>query len=37
MHRTEKNVIQNNKIKMTLGSRKVLGYKDYQGTGFLVE
>ena len=37
MHRTEKNVNINNKVKMTLGSKEVLGYKDYQGTGFVVE
>ena len=37
MHKTEKNVIENNKVKITLGSKEVLGYKDYQGTGFLVE
>jgi len=37
MHRTEKNTIQNSTIKMTLGSKEVLGYKDYQGTGFVVE
>ena len=37
MRRTEKNVNQNNKVKMALGSREVLGYKDYQGTGFVVE
>jgi hypothetical protein len=37
MRRTEKNTIQNNKVKMALGSRNVLGYKDYQGTGFVVE
>lgn len=36
-HKTEKNVNINNKIKMTLGSKEVLGYKDYQGTGFVVE
>lgn len=35
--KTEKNVIVNNKIKMTLGSKDVAGYKDYQGTGFLIE
>jgi len=34
--KTEKNVNINNQIKMTLGSREVLGYKDYQGTGFLI-
>ena len=37
MRKTEKNVNQNNKIKMAFGSREVLGYKDYQGTGFVVE
>jgi len=25
------------KVKMTLGSKEVLGFKDYQGTGFVVE
>ena len=34
--KTEKNVYVNNKIKLALGSREVLGYKDYQGTGFIV-
>ena len=37
MRRTEKNVNQNNKVKIALGSREVLGYKDYQGTGFVIE
>lgn len=37
MRKTEKNVIVNDKVKITLGSRDVLGYKDYQGTGFLIE
>lgn len=37
MRKTEKNVIVNDKVKITLGSREVLGYKDYQGTGFLIE
>lgn len=37
MRRTEKNVNQNSKVKLTLGSKEVLGYNDYQGTGFLVE
>jgi len=37
MRRTEKNLRQNNKLKLALGSRNVLGYKDYQGTGFVVE
>ena len=37
MRRTEKNTNQNSKIKMTLGSKEVLGYNDYQGTGFVIE
>ncbi len=37
MRRTEKNVGQNSKVKMALGSKEVLGYNDYQGTGFVVE
>ncbi len=37
MRRTEKNVNHNNKVKLALGSKEVLGYKDYQGTGFVVE
>ena len=37
MRKTEKNINVNNKVKMTLGSKEVLGYKDYQGTGFVVE
>jgi hypothetical protein len=35
--KTEKNVNVNNHVKLTLGSKEVLGYKDYQGTGFLIE
>ncbi|MBU3803883.1 MAG: FMN-binding protein, partial [Candidatus Cellulosilyticum pullistercoris] len=27
----------NNRVKVTLGSREVLGFNGYQGTGFLVE
>lgn len=34
--KTERNVNVNNKIKLALGSREVVGYKDYQGTGFVV-
>lgn len=34
--KTQKNVAINNKIKLALGSKEVLGYKDYQGTGFVV-
>jgi hypothetical protein len=37
MRKTEKNVNQNNKVKIALGSKEVLGYKDYQGTGFILE
>jgi hypothetical protein len=37
MRKTEKNINQNNKIKMALGSKEVLGYKDYPGTGFIIE
>ena len=37
MRRTEKNILQNSKVILTLGSKEVLGYNDYQGTGFLVE
>lgn len=37
MRRTEKNVEQNNKVKIALGSKEVLGHNDYQGTGFVVE
>lgn len=37
MRKTEKNILHNNKVKLSLGSKEVLGYKDYQGTGFIVE
>lgn len=37
MRRTEKNINQNNKVKMALGSKEVIGFNDYQGTGFVVE
>jgi hypothetical protein len=37
MRQTEKNVNENNRIKMALGSREVMGYQDYQGTGFVIE
>lgn len=36
MRRTQKNVEQNNKVKLTLGSKEVMGHQ-YPGTGFLVE
>ncbi len=35
--KTRKNVDVNNKVKIALGSKEVLGYKDYQGTGFIIE
>jgi len=35
--KTEKNVHVNNHVLLTLGTREVLGYKDYPGTGFLVK
>jgi len=34
--KTEKNVNVNNSVKLTLGSKDVLGRNDYQGTGFLI-
>lgn len=37
LRKTQKNVEVNNKVKLTLGSRNVLGYKDYPGTGFYIE
>jgi hypothetical protein len=37
MRKTQKNVEQNSKVKIALGSKEVLGYKDYQGTGFVIE
>jgi hypothetical protein len=37
MRKTEKNVNVNNHVKLTVGSKEVVGYKDYQGTGFLID
>jgi hypothetical protein len=34
--KTEKNVNVNNKVKLTLGTKEVLGHNNYQGTGFLI-
>lgn len=34
--KTEKNVDVNNQVKIALGTREVLGYKDYPGTGFVI-
>jgi hypothetical protein len=36
MRKTEKNVDQNPNVKLTLGSKKVMGYRSI-GTGFLLE
>jgi hypothetical protein len=36
MRRTQRNVEQNNRIKMTIGSKEIMGYS-YPGTGFLIE
>ena len=35
--KTQKNIEINNKVKIALGSKEVLGYKDYQGTGFIID
>jgi hypothetical protein len=35
--KTQRNVDINNKVKLTMGSKDVLGYKDYPGTGFLID
>ena len=35
--KTQKNVDVNNKVKLALGSKEVLGYKDYPGTGFMID
>ena len=37
MRKTQKNVEANSRVILTLGSKEVLGYKDYQGTGFVIE
>jgi len=37
MRKTEKNVQVNKSVKLTLGSKKVLGNKDYPGTGYLID
>ena len=37
MRHTEKNLAHNNKLKVALGSKEVIGYNDYQGTGFIIE
>ncbi|MEI6346469.1 MAG: pyridoxamine 5'-phosphate oxidase family protein [Bacteroidota bacterium] len=35
--KTQKNIEVNNRVKISLGSKNVLGYKDYPGTGFIIE
>jgi hypothetical protein len=35
--KTEKNIVVNNKVKLSLGSKEVLGHKDYPGTGFIID
>lgn len=37
MNSTEKDVNHNDKVKLTLGSREVMGRNNYQGTGFEIE
>lgn len=37
MRKTEKNVKENNRVKFALGSRDVMGFNNYQGTGFALE
>jgi len=37
MRKTQSNIEVQSKVKLTLGSKEVLGYRDYQGTGFLIE
>ena len=34
--KTEKNIKVNNQVKLSVGSKNVSGYNDYQGTGFIV-
>ena len=34
--KTQKNVEVNSTVKITLGTKNVLGFKDYPGTGFLI-
>ena len=34
--KTQDNVAVNNRVKISLGSKDVLGFNDYQGTGFII-
>jgi hypothetical protein len=36
MRRTQKNIEANNKVKVTIGSKEVMGHQ-YMGAGFLIE
>lgn len=36
MNSTEADVNVNDRVKLTLGSRDVMGFNNYQGTGFLI-
>jgi hypothetical protein len=36
MRKTQRNVAQNSKVKVTIGSKEVMGHM-YMGTGFLIE
>lgn len=36
MNSTEADVKVNNKVKVTLGAKDVMGFNNYQGTGFLI-
>jgi len=35
--RAEKDINVNNKVKVALGSKEIMGNNNYQGTGFLIE
>lgn len=37
MHKTEANINENRRILMALGSKNVLGFNNYQGTGFVIK
>jgi len=37
MRKTEKNVNINNRVKLAVGTKEVIGYRDYQGTGYVIE
>ena len=37
MRATEKNICINNKVKISIGSKEVIGFNNYQGCGFIIE